>query len=349
MSITSPSNGAIGQTATITDGMSGNNQIWHSRQKGAIIWLHSDKNTGFTPFGTFPAINKELNVQSTDFDITYDNLQSWSYNGRKISKIVYNVHAYQNKLPNHINSNGDDTLNSWNVALIEVGSDPTRGLELQGVNADIDIKFYYDDGSQVNFSGNNAYFAVGSLNNYQNQYYSFDKDGNKDAREGFSIEYTNVVSGGTAVGLIGSSVTPHDNDLYSTNPNTTHFGDNDTVSSWEDDGKGSVKRTPGFPDAPSMSWDTVGNPNQYYGAGLIRLNGNELKLQVGERFDNIPADAVARNYQWWNMSTLIPETQPQELHYHYNTTNVYANRIIFSIILLSSLTCNSLITCKYVF
>lgn len=44
-----------------------------------------------------------------------------------------------------------------------------------------------------------------------------------------------------------------------------------------------------------------------------------------------------------------PTPQSTSTHYHYNTTNVYANRIIFSIILLSSLTCNSLITCKYVF
>lgn len=314
LTVSNATNGALVQNSIIKKA---NDQTYVEGQKGAVVWLYSDETTGFRGDDNFPPLNKKLDVQSADFDITYNNLQNWSYNDRKISKIIYHVHAYQNKLSGHPNSMGTLDKGGWHLARIQIGSDPTNGLILLGVGADININFYYEDGSRVQFKPGTAYFSVGSLNNYQNQLYGLMRDGKtRNNIEGFSIEHTKVLSGGTAVGLWGSSVTPHGNDLYSTNPNTIKFGDSDRVKSRIDNGHGFVYRNYNAPDATGLNWDIPGNPNQYYGAGLIRLNGDELKLQVGERFDNIPSNATARNGQWWNMSTIIPKTPNLSITYH---------------------------------
>ena len=103
----------------------------------------------------------------------------------------------------------------------------------------------------------------------------------------------------------------------------------------------------------NKSWDEKG-PYEYFGTGLLSLSGSNSNFTFSVQNPDISITDISGSGPWFTFTTVIPQTpapqlQHAETHYHYNTTNVYANRIIFSIILLSSLTCNSLITCKYVF
>ena len=265
------------------------------------------------------------------FDITYNGLKHWSYKDQDITKITYRVTVSPNRLNGH--ANGADYLqdNGKNpVYTVQVSKDPTRGLELLGVTANIQIKFYYANGNQVEFTPNTAYFAVGSLDNYQNLLKTYWKDsGGMLTADGYSIEMTKVNSGGKALGLSSSSVTPHGSVLYADNPNYwrnvadgTIAGDGEVLYYTKN---GKHYTGPFGNDNNPMSggsWDSPNNADAYFGAGLINLNGNELDVTAGTFSNDIPDGATYRNWLWWNMSTIIPKTPTEKLHYHYDVFGI---------------------------
>ena len=257
---------------------------------------------------TRPAVDHGTHAS---LDVTFSNLKNWSYKGRAITKITYHIELSKNLAANCTNDFSDEQC-------IDISSDPTRGFSLYGLTANVTAKFFYQDGSPVNFENGTAYFAVGSLNNYQNILYGLLPNGRKNNSDGYSIEYTKVNSGGKAVGLYGSSVSALDNGyLYSVKPNS--ILNSDATKQHSAVLNPSV---PAYSGKSATSWDYSGSKEQYYGAGLIRLSGTSLNFDAGTMFPNIPANATARNYQWWNATTLIYPTPNKTIHYHYNTTNV---------------------------
>ena len=313
------------------------------REPDAVI-----SSPGKTPYAIQAAGNTQLGIDSKtgvglggDGTVTYTNLHNSYYydqNGNKvgISKIVAHFSNFQ------ANPNGN--AKDMNV---QVYSDPTDGFWYHNINSvTVNYKYYDQNGNQITFSPNTAYLAAGSLNSNIKLY----KDGR---REGVEVLH------GQAIALLGSAIVKSGNYLY--------------ASPEYDDLDNRIVHDDGFTTTGPMNWDTTGK-YKYFGSGLIGLTGNDVTLRfITYRQGNNNEDT------WAIVSTIIPSTpgpsyngpkppipptkpdtstpnpptppeqKTSEAHYHYNTSIVYANRIIFSIILLSSLTCNSLITCKYVF
>lgn len=174
---------------------------------------------------------------------TYENLQNSSYDGKKISKIVYQF----------TNPSGAPY-----ETLVHVTKDPTNGLvtfakSTQGIRTDIEIKFYDVDGNIINFNANHpAILGISSLNN------------NADA-----IILTPVVKDDIErvvdynfkfVPITGSVVKEHADGIYS-DTNTT----SKALGSQFD----------------TMEWDQETNPNFYYasGAGVVS-SGNTIKFST---------------------------------------------------------------------
>ena len=245
---------------------------------------------------------------------TYSNLKNWSYEGKSITKIVYQIQTHKNMLSNVAQNQYDNSRNpSWNYFALTLSKDPTRGFSYYGISVDVTMTMYYADGTPVNFEPDTAFFAVGSLNNYTNILNSS------------SIETTKVNSGGKALGLYGSSVTVHTgNVLYSTNPNTVY--DNSTTT---DTFNPNAHYTPN--DGPK-DWDINGSGKQYFGAGLIDLSGTSTSFTAQTILPNADKSMSYRNWAWWNATTVIPktpgfqETPPipkySSINYHYDTLTV---------------------------
>ena len=243
---------------------------------------------------------------------TYSNLKNWSYEGKSITKIVYQIQTHKNMLSNVAQNQYDNSRNpSWNYFALTLSKDPTRGFSYYGISVDVTMTMYYADGTPVNFEPDTAFFAVGSLNNYTNILNSS------------SIETTKVNSGGKALGLYGSSVTVHTgNVLYSTNPNTVY--DNSTTT---DTFNPNAHYTPN--DGPK-DWDINGSGKQYFGAGLIDLSGTSTSFTAQTILPNADKSMSYRNWAWWNATTVIPktpgfqETPPtpkySSINYHYDTS-----------------------------
>lgn len=248
---------------------------------------------------------------SGTFTATYSGLKNWSYKGKPITKIVFDFTMTKNITDGHLNvipyspdKMGGKAADS-SFYDIDLSNDPTKGFILNGTTATVIAKMYYDDGSQVSFDPNTAYFAVGSLNNYTNML------DNEWHSMGYSIESTKVNYGGSAKALYESSVTVHNgNNLYSDLPNT--ISNSDTTG-------GAIFNPNITYDGHYGEWDSNGSGKQYVGAGLIDLNGNEFSFTAGTLNKGIPQNAIYRNYMWWNASTVIPETPTTEINYHYDT------------------------------
>ena len=105
-----------------------------------------------------------------EITVTYDNLSNTAYNQddgttKKIAKIVYTY-----KLES--SSNNDET------ALVTISRDPTVTITVGSntetsnpISMDMGIKFYYEDGSQVDFSDGKAIVSLSSLNHWNGTQY----------------------------------------------------------------------------------------------------------------------------------------------------------------------------------
>ena len=305
-----------------TNGVNDDNYFWPASWDGAL----NQSEYGFNS-DAFRKLKAEKNLDSKSgkvytfnanteghVTVSYDNLKNSSYitndgTRHNISKIMVTYNIH--------------SVNRKQGILIF--SDPTDGIGmLNGESITLnDFKFFDDQGNQINFTNNTAYLAITSLNHHANN----------------AIETVTSGNNVTPYALYGSSVSLHNgNQLYATLCNDNGDGSN---GSWD------------YAGHNNKSWDEKG-PYEYFGTGLLSLSGSNSNFTFSVQNPDILITDISGSGPWFTFTTVIPQTpapqlQHAETHYHYNTTNVYANRIIFSIILLSSLTCNSLITCKYVF
>ena len=236
------------------------------------------------------------------FDATWTNLNKISYQGRKIAKIVMHFAITQYEV--------------MDLRYVLISQNFYNGFVIGGYSANVTMSMYYDNGEKVNFENGTAYLAVASLNTY--------KDKNR-----WGQETTKVISGGKALALYGSSVSYHDgNILYSNKANSNDATGKDRAvlgnwdyHSWEIYPNEAELTNSNIPD----NWDSFTSPNRYYGAGLIALNGDTLKLNIFVNHDGMPSDSHPWNGQWFNVGTVIPETpdtQKPKLTVNYHHTNV---------------------------
>ncbi|AJT50554.1 hypothetical protein LBLM1_05575 [Limosilactobacillus mucosae LM1] len=238
------------------------------------------------------------------FTVTYSNLSKITYNGRKITKVTYDV-----TLTPH-----SDSDEGYDFGVL---NDFAYGLYLNRDIANLKMKMYYDNGELVDFSAGNAYLSVNSLNNYTNNL------------KAYSIETVRVNSGGQALALRGSSVTVHNgNTLYSDKANTWttdgHYAATDDSANKE-----SFELNPNSVTDSNIpkGWDTTDSASRYYGAGLVKLTGTVLDFDLYADNTGIPDGTWWRNGLWYNTSTIIPVTPTTEIHYHYNVaSNCYENQ-----------------------
>lgn len=250
-------------------------------------------------------ITDKGNIQ---FTAIYTNLKDWSYQGKPITKLKYDIRLKANYLSGYENASDKYGFN------IQLSQDPTKGFNLNGYSMEYDITMFYADGTPVNFGEGDAYITAGSLNNYTNMT-GWQKgdlgavditDPNapgsyKAEWHGYSIETATPLSGGKALTLVGSTVSNHGGTLYANEPNTYK-----TILGGNVDG----------------SWDENGSGKQYLGAGLIRLSGEKTTLRFNTISDGIKPGYVYRNYMWGNLTAVIPETPATNINYHYNVAQV---------------------------
>lgn len=241
--------------------------------------------------------------KNVSFDAIWTNLNKISYRGRKITKLAMHFNAAT------YDSNGDH--------YILISQNPYNGFMLQGFYLnELTMNMYYDNGEKVNFENGTAYLAVASLNAYKD-------------KVRWGQETTRVISGGKALGLYGSSVSYHDgNSLYSdkANSNDATGKDRAVLGNWD------YSPSDVYPNEAELTnanipdnWDSFTSPDRYYGAGLIALSGDTLKLNIFVNHDGMPSDSHPWNGQWFNVGTVIPETpdiNKPKLEIHYHHTNV---------------------------
>lgn len=250
-------------------------------------------------------------------------------------------------------SNGKSTGSTADKMLqsVHVFKDPVKFINYNCDQIDTDIQFYDEQGNLINFANTSAYISPMSLNGGRYDY----MENGVEKNAGMGFEACQVLSGGNAYAIAGSSVKLHNgNDLYATSDNQS--------KQW------------GSPYNLS-DWDNTGSTMQYYGAGLVKLTGSKLSLRwhvvasdLVKRASKLkakdgsgyikPDDFANRSISgpWAELTTVIPQNgelpkrQTTEIHYHYNPTenHYYDSRIIFSIIFWLSLSANSLTMCTYV-
>ena len=175
--------------------------------------LHSEGGSNIQHNVNFGYLGNKYNEKSTVHQLklnesvtaTYTNLQNTAYKGRRITKVVYTAtYVYSSKPESKVN--------------IGFTNDPTRGIQFANenyphTNVDTQIKltakFYYEDGSLVEFDKNApALFSLSSLNNHKGQ-------GTE------SIEYARDFSG-KLVPITGSTVAQQPNgNIYAQNNNVS--------------------------------------------------------------------------------------------------------------------------------
>ncbi|OQQ89364.1 LPXTG cell wall anchor domain-containing protein [Ligilactobacillus salivarius] len=268
----------------------------------------NQKLNGKEDFGPGFGILPKESENDVSFDATWSNLSKITYQDRKITKVT--MHFDLTRYPN--------TADNWGYILIS--QNLYNGFVINQYYANsITISMYYDNGEKVNFEKGTAYLAVASLNTYKDK-----------ARWG--QETTKVLSGGKALALYGSSVSYHDgNSLYSDKANSNDANGKDRAvlgnwdyQPWEIYPNEAELTNANIPD----NWDSFTSPNRYYGAGLIALSGDTLKLNIFVNHDGMPSDSHPWNGQWFNVGTVIPETpdinrpQPPQISYHLDSVTV---------------------------
>ena len=156
-------------------------------------------------------------------------------------------------------------------------SDPTDGFWYNfEENTTVNYQFYNDKGQLINFNSNNSWLTIASLNHHN------------DSRgaEYQNVEKATLNSSGTVDQIQGSSVTVHNGrTLYSNNVNS------------------------GTPDTP---WDITGGIQEFYGAGLFNVSGNNVNITYTTTNGN--NQNAASNVTWVTLQTTIPfiPTPPKE-------------------------------------
>lgn len=205
---------------------------------------------------SYPVIMKS----GSTVEVEYSNLQNTSYRGKKISKVVY---KYTPK----------SKLNRPIVA--SIFQDPAMTIRVSSklyeeqIDIDMEISFYYEDGSKVNFSQEDAALV---------SFASMNSSDNLHGSKGFYREYVKNLSNIEFIGISGSTVKYSNGVIQADKDNNI---DNGTESS------------------PYYQWDNPNNPKAYYGAGVGRMIGDTFKFTFGATIDAI---------QWFQFNSKILNT-----------------------------------------
>ena len=232
---------------------------------------------------------------------TYTDLHNSYYtdaNGVKhhITKIVRtfsNLKKSDGQLIKWIEANPEtpaSVVNNYNPSLV-IYSDPTDGFWYTFANSiQVSDKYYDENGNEILFDNNSAFLAITSLNN------EFPKSLTNQSTEINNRHIESVtVNNGKALALAGSSITVHGKSLYSSYNNSEGQGLND-----------------------AGSWDSRSSKNQYYGTGLVELDGDgdDLTFYTQRNDDATPS-------VWVTMTTIIPQTPTPRaiVSYHHDVTH----------------------------
>ena len=283
-----------------------NSKVSISNVKGPVSFgfQENQKLNGKEDAGPGYALGSSENKKGSQasFDATWTNLNKISYQGRKITKIVMHFAITQYEVKD--------------LRYVLISQNFYNGFVLGDYSANVTMSMYYDNGEKVNFEDGTAYLAFASLNTYKDK-----------ARWGH--ENIQVVSGGKALALYGSSVSLHNgNTLYSDKANSNDATGKDRAvlgnwdyHSWDLYPNEAELTNSNIPD----NWDTYDSPYRYYGAGLVALIGNEFKFNVSVKYDDMLPESKPWLGQWANMGTVIPETpdiNKPDLTVHYKDTEV---------------------------
>ena len=193
--------------------------------------------------------NRWMTIGDRDqtYTIEYSNLQNSSYAGRKISKVVrtYTVRRADFHKHGHSSDNIDPEIYFPNDPTLEVHNSDT----MQHFEADVTLKFYYEDGSEVVFDQNKpAIFSLYGINARPN--------GNERVKN---------VSG--IVPVNGSEIIyyPEDGSYHS----RVAIDDNDSEG--------------GLNGVAVSSWDQIGSGREYIGALAFVASGNSVSYTEQHR------------------------------------------------------------------
>ncbi|MGR8823203.1 GbpC/Spa domain-containing protein [Leuconostoc citreum] len=199
--------------------------------------------------------------------VSYDNLSHSSYNNRKITKLVRTL-SYD--------SNGSDAQIGMAIA-----NDPTVGFWYIGGHANsgsfvrsvkVTDKYYYEDGSEVKITGDDAKISAGSLNNYY---------GGSDHEHIERVQPANA----TFVPVNGSTISDNNGIYFATKDNST--GENNGPKA--DD------------------WDKNTAKNRYIGAGIYGLNKDTTTIEyISSTIESANDGGKKNKTTWFTQSTTLP-------------------------------------------
>lgn len=182
--------------------------------------------------------------------IAYEGLQNTQFNGKKISKLTYTI------TPRVTEGNAQ-------YSVFQIMTDPTQGFKYGSASAEIvgkvisgqdtgsyplpkltdfDVAFYYEDGSQVDFSNRSAIVSAGSRN------------GSNGEGEFLRLTNDNI----ELIPIFGSSI------------------------GLAEDGKTLIALSEQEREINGVRWDQFDSPYRWYGGAVVEIKGGSaLKFQTG--------------------------------------------------------------------
>lgn len=204
------------------------------------------------------------------FTATYTNLTNSSYNGKKISKVVY-TYTYK----------GSSGVNVPNKLPVVLQKDPTVTIWYNDFFGDarinLTVKFYDEDGNVIDPTGSLLSFSSLNRGNGSGAV-------DKDAIE--KVAYFN----GEYVPISGSTIKPHgDGSAYSdTNNAEKAYGSRFNTA----------------------DWDTPTSPKAWYGAIVGRVTSSEISLDMASHKSGIVWFALNSDIKAINVPTKPVEPTP---------------------------------------
>lgn len=193
---------------------------------------------------------------------TISEVQNTYFNGRKIARI----------------ENEYTLVNAENAeTLVAVFRDPTENIKFGSKDTVYHghetkwrfiPRFFYEDGTQVNFSEGTALIALGSMNAGRVPSVNHDD----------YHEFTLIDGNFEFIPINGSAITL-------TSGNKVRSDGTDIIVENED------------PSSPYYGWDKDKSPKAYRGAAVLKLEGTNPVLEFGANYDL---------YQWWTFNADLP-------------------------------------------
>lgn len=248
---------------------------------------------------------------------TFTNLSGQTYtdkdgNVHQISKIVETFSNLQSTSQNSdINQGLDIFGNKIYTPTLVIYSDPTDTFWYFNSNGvDVNYQWFDENGNLMSFDDGSAYLTVASLNaGYSDNVKHIPSLGGDVSH----VEGAHGISNATDYGLVGSSVSSHQDGLYadqSNDPMTQETWDNvyttDLKAYWATLGINSLedlKNTTTWKNT-DRTWDTSGTSDTYFGSGLISLSGSNQTISYFTKHSSDDANGST----WAINSTLIPQT-----------------------------------------